>query len=146
MNIESWCQVEGNSNQQWTRATRRHNPEAFTSTAFEQEQASKGRVVWAMANKPAQQSLARKKSFPQKCECISGLKRTPSFTTIVMPTRHVYIIYTKSRVTAGCLDGVVQTPPQFLCKVSENNCAKNFAECLAPTPTLTLLLDQSISV
>jgi len=84
MNIESWCQVEGNSNQQWTRATRRHNPEAFTSTAFEQEQASKGRVVWAMANKPAQQSLARKKSFPQKCECISGLKRIPSFTTFVI--------------------------------------------------------------
>jgi len=84
MNIESWCQVEGNSNQQWTRATRRHNPEAFTSTAFEQEQASKGRVVWAMANKPAPQSLARKKSFHQKCECISGLKRLHSFTSFVI--------------------------------------------------------------
>ena len=74
MNVESWCQVEGNSNQKWTRATRRHDPNGFTSTAFEQEQGdvSKGRVDWSMANKPAQQKLAKKKHFPQKCKSTSS--------------------------------------------------------------------------
>lgn len=75
MNVESWCQVEGNCNQQWTRATRRHDPNAFTSTAFDQEEGevSKGRVDWSMANKPAQQKLAKRKHFPQKCKSTAPL-------------------------------------------------------------------------
>ena len=70
MDIESWCQVEGSSNHQWTRATRRHYSHALKSTVFQQERPdmSEGRVDWSMANKPAEQKLAKKKHFPQKCK------------------------------------------------------------------------------
>ncbi|CAH3027374.1 unnamed protein product [Porites evermanni] len=34
MNIESWCTVELNSKQDWLRANRKHNPNAFTSSVF----------------------------------------------------------------------------------------------------------------
>lgn len=69
MNIESWCQVEGRSNAEWTRATRRHYDHALESTVFAQERPGpEGRVDWSMAKRPAQQKLAKKKHFLQKCK------------------------------------------------------------------------------
>ena len=71
MNIESWCQVEGSSNQQWTRATRRHSDGAFKSSVFDQERAgsSEGRLDWSTAKTPSQSKHAEKKHFQQSCEC-----------------------------------------------------------------------------
>ena len=69
MNIESWCQVEGNSNQKWTRSTRKHYDHALHSTVFQEEVAREdSRVDWSTANKPEQDKLARKKHFQQKCK------------------------------------------------------------------------------
>nr|A7RHB3.2 RecName: Full=Protein SPATA45 homolog [Nematostella vectensis] len=34
MNIESWCTVELNSKQDWTRADRKHDPNGFNSSVF----------------------------------------------------------------------------------------------------------------
>lgn len=70
MNTESWCQVEGSSNQQWTRATRRHDPQAFHSKVFGRDgpDSSEGRVDWEMGKRPARQKLAQRKHFPEKCE------------------------------------------------------------------------------
>ena len=72
MNIESWCQVEGNSNQKWMRSTRRHYDQALRSTVFQDGVAKEGgRVDWSMAEKPDQEKLAKKKHFQQKCESIT---------------------------------------------------------------------------
>ena len=69
MNIESWCQVEGNSNQKWTRSTRKHYEQALRSTVFQEGVArEEGRVDWSATNKPDQDKLAKKKHFQQKCE------------------------------------------------------------------------------
>ena len=69
MNIESWCQVEGSSNQKWTRATRRHYEQSLQSSVFQEEVGSgEGRVDWSTAEKPQQEKLARKKHFQQKCK------------------------------------------------------------------------------
>ena len=68
MNVESWCQVEGSSNQKWTRSTRRHYEKALQSSVLQQEEPAKdeGRVDWSMAEKPQQEKLAKKKHFQQK--------------------------------------------------------------------------------
>lgn len=72
MNIESWCQVEGNSNQKWTRSTRKHYDQALCSTVLQEEVVhEESRVDWSMANKPDQNKLAKKKHFQQKCEITS---------------------------------------------------------------------------
>ena len=70
MNIESWCQVEGSSNQQWTRTTRKHYDHALKSTVFQGEEGCRagGRLDWATSSKPDQDKLAKKKYFPQKCK------------------------------------------------------------------------------
>ena len=69
MNVESWCQVEGSSNQQWTRSTRKHYEHALKSTVFQQQVSQEeGRVDWSMAEKPGQEKLAKKKHFSQKCK------------------------------------------------------------------------------
>jgi len=34
MNVESWCTVELNSKEDWLRANRKHNPNAFASSVF----------------------------------------------------------------------------------------------------------------
>ena len=34
MNVESWCTVELNSKQDWLRANRKHNQNAFASSVF----------------------------------------------------------------------------------------------------------------
>lgn len=73
MNIESWCQVEGNSNQQWTRSTRKHYDQALCSTVLQEEVVhEESRVDWSTANKPDQNKLAKKKHFQQKCEIITA--------------------------------------------------------------------------
>ena len=68
MNIESWCQVEGSSNQQWTRATRRHYEHALKSSVFEENTArpSEGRMAWAKETKPDKlelHELAKRRHF-----------------------------------------------------------------------------------
>ena len=86
MNTESWCQVEGSSNQQWTRSTRRHNPQAFQSKVFGRDgpDSSEGRVDWDMGNRPARQKLAQRKHFPEKCECVQ----------LALSLRKMNILYT----------------------------------------------------
>ena len=76
MNTESWCQVEGNSNQKWTRSTRRHYEKALQSSVFrqlEEPATDKGRVDWSMAEKPQPEKLAKKKHFQQKCKHLKSL-------------------------------------------------------------------------
>ena len=73
MNTESWCQVEGSSNQQWTRATRRHYEHALKSSVFEENTAktSEGRMAWAKETKPDKlelHELAKRRHFKQKCK------------------------------------------------------------------------------
>ena len=69
MNVESWCQVEGSSNQKWTRSTRRHYEQALRSSVLQEEAApEEGRVDWATGEKPQPEKLARKKHFQQKCK------------------------------------------------------------------------------
>ena len=73
MNIESWCQVEGSSNQQWTRATRRHYEHALKSSVFKENMAktSEGRMAWAKETKPDKlelHELAKRRHFQQKCK------------------------------------------------------------------------------
>ncbi|XP_033633239.1 protein SPATA45 homolog [Asterias rubens] len=38
MQRESWCTVEMNSRQDWCRAERKHNKDAFKSSAFSEDQ------------------------------------------------------------------------------------------------------------
>ncbi|KAL5463201.1 hypothetical protein EMCRGX_G032080 [Ephydatia muelleri] len=67
MDVESWCAVEGNSNQQWTRANRRHYNDSNKSTVFNEEHSTmEGRVDWAMSNKPLDKKITTKRQFPQK--------------------------------------------------------------------------------
>ena len=72
MNIESWCQVEANANQQWTRATRKHYDHALKSTVFEEKDTkSEGRMGWAKESKPDKpelHELAKRRHFGQKCK------------------------------------------------------------------------------
>jgi hypothetical protein len=72
MNTESWCQVEGSSNQQWTRATRRHYEDALKSSVFEKTaKTSEGRMGWAKETKPDKlelHELAKRRHFQQKCK------------------------------------------------------------------------------
>lgn len=67
MDIESWCAVEGNSNQQWTRANRKHYNDSNKSTVFNEVHATvEGRVDWTMSNKPLDKKIISKRQFPQK--------------------------------------------------------------------------------
>ena len=73
MNTESWCQVEGSCNQQWTRATRRHYEHALKSSVFEENTAktSEGRMAWAKETRPDKlelNELAKRRHFKQKCK------------------------------------------------------------------------------
>lgn len=38
MNVESWCTVERIASQGWTRAERKHNPNAFNSSVFKPDE------------------------------------------------------------------------------------------------------------
>ena len=83
MNIESWCQVEGNSNQKWTRSTRKHYEHALRSTVFQEEKEKSrddSRVDWSTANKPDQNKLAKKKHFQQKCKLPKKYTHTHTHT------------------------------------------------------------------
>ena len=72
MNTESWCQVEGSSNQQWTRATRKHYEHALKSSVFEEKSNKlEGRMGWAKESKPGKpelHELAKRRHFEQKCK------------------------------------------------------------------------------
>lgn len=73
MNVESWCQVEGRSNQKWTRTERKHNDYILKSSVFNVESDqdnSEGRTEWCTASKPKETELnrlAKRKHFTQKC-------------------------------------------------------------------------------
>lgn len=67
--------MEGNSNEKWTRAERKHEASAFKSSVFEVSQgtSSEGcdRMEWCTSSKPKQlelDKLAKKRHFKQKCE------------------------------------------------------------------------------
>ena len=68
MNIESWCTVERNRNQEWTRTERKHADSAFQSSVFDQTEIEEGRVDWSMSFKPDRSKLAKRRHFQQKCE------------------------------------------------------------------------------
>lgn len=74
MNIESWCQVERNSNEEWTRVKRKHADNAFKSSVFDGRSAntlSEGRMEWCSSSKPKEtelDKLAKKRHFQQKCK------------------------------------------------------------------------------
>lgn len=76
MNTESWCTVECNSNQQWTRAERKHFQDAFRSSVFEccspATRPQQGRLDWSTAHKPDDRKLPKKRPFPQKCKLPTG--------------------------------------------------------------------------
>ena len=68
MNVESWCTVELSSNQDWTRANRKHNPNAFASTVFKGHSIKReeSRLDFGAAAKP--EKLAERRHFPQQCK------------------------------------------------------------------------------
>lgn len=75
MNIESWCAVECNSNQQWTRAERKHCQNAFSSSVFDSSEAQRhtlGRSDWSTTTNVdiKVDNIKKKRSFPQKCELL----------------------------------------------------------------------------
>lgn len=73
MNIESWCRVEGNSDEKWTRAERKHEENAFKSSVFDTRSSSSSeeRMEWCTTTKPKEMELdklAKRRHFKQKCE------------------------------------------------------------------------------
>uniref|UniRef100_A0A1X7V636 Uncharacterized protein n=1 Tax=Amphimedon queenslandica TaxID=400682 RepID=A0A1X7V636_AMPQE len=69
MNVESWCMVECNSNQQWTRAERKHVKDPFKSSAFNftKESVFEDRVASMNFSGPKDLDMYKKrKHFPQK--------------------------------------------------------------------------------
>ncbi|KXJ18442.1 Protein SPATA45-like [Exaiptasia diaphana] len=65
MNIESWCTVELNAKQDWTRANRKHNPDGFASSVFkgDSNQHHDSRLDFATA---VPQQRKEKRHFPEK--------------------------------------------------------------------------------
>ena len=70
MDIESWCMVECNSNQQWTRAERKHVRDPFKSTVFNfsKEVAKEDREASKNRSPKDLDMYKKRKHFPQKCE------------------------------------------------------------------------------
>ena len=68
MNIESWCTVELNSKQDWLRANRKHNTNAFASSVFKgdsnQHQASR------LDFKSSPEKHRERRHFPDKGKTI----------------------------------------------------------------------------
>lgn len=68
MNQDSWCTVERSASQDWTRAERKHNKNAFESKVFKSDSnsdASTNRLQDFQAEGP---SHRERRHFPAKCK------------------------------------------------------------------------------
>lgn len=96
MNVESWCQVERNSNEEWTRAKRKNVENAFESSVFDEGKVGmpSERTEWCTSSKPKEtelSKLAKKKHFQQKCEpIISHVASPPGFRAEIIIIYSLY--------------------------------------------------------
>ena len=82
MNIESWCTVELNSKQDWLRANRKHNTNAFASSVFKgdsnQHQASR------LDFKSSPEKHRERRHFPDKGKKILKFSWLVHLTLIIL--------------------------------------------------------------